>query len=258
MLEFDERAARDVNRIYATPDVVAQRAEVLALLAPRPGERVLDVGSGPGYLVGALADAVGPSGTVHGVDPSEPMNALARARNAARPWAHIDEGHALALPYADATFDVAVSTQVFEYVPDLPAALAEVHRVLRPGGRVLILDTDWDSVVWSAADRERHARVMSAWEEHLVHPHLPRALERLLGEAGFTVLRRRIVPIFNAALHPDTYSATLMELVARFVVGRRGVSADEAGGWLDDLRARGAEGEYFFSLNRDVVLAQRG
>ena len=78
MLQFDEDAARHIQRIYSTPDVVQQRAEVLALLAAQPGERVLDVGSGPGFLVASLADAVGASGAVHGLDPSAPMNAVAR------------------------------------------------------------------------------------------------------------------------------------------------------------------------------------
>ena len=78
MLQFDDDAARRIQRVYSTPDVVQQRAEVLALLAARSGERVLDIGSGPGFLVASLADAVGPSGAVHGLDQSMPMNAVAR------------------------------------------------------------------------------------------------------------------------------------------------------------------------------------
>src|SRR4051794_12439469 len=173
MLPFDENAARHIQRLYSTPDVVQQRAEVLALLAAQPGERVLDVGSGPGFLVASLADAVGAGGAVHGVDRSGPMNAVARDLVGDRSWATIDDGDALALPYADGAFDAAVATQVYEYVADIPRALAELRRVLRPGGRALVLDTDWDSVVWHAADRARHRRVMAAWEEHLADPHLP-------------------------------------------------------------------------------------
>jgi ubiquinone/menaquinone biosynthesis C-methylase UbiE len=134
-LEFDDASARRVERAHATPDVVAQRAQVMEPLAPQQGERVLDMGSGPGYLVASVADAVGPSGAVHGLDPSAPMNALARTRTAGRPWLHVDEGDAVALSYPDGTFDVAVSTQVYEYVADMPRALAELRRVLRPGGR---------------------------------------------------------------------------------------------------------------------------
>src|SRR3954447_7319153 len=59
MLQFDENGVRHIQRLYSTPDVVQQRAEVLALLAAQPGERVLDVGSGPGFLVASLAAAGG-------------------------------------------------------------------------------------------------------------------------------------------------------------------------------------------------------
>jgi len=148
MLQFDEEAARHIRRVYSTPDVVQQRAEVLALLAAQPGERVLDVGSGPGFLVASLADAVGPGGAVRGLDQSAPMNAAARDLIKDRPWAGIDDGDALTLPYPDAAFDAVVSTQVYEYVADIPRAFAELRRGLRTGGRAVVLDTDWDSVVW--------------------------------------------------------------------------------------------------------------
>ena len=80
-----------------------------------------------------------------------------------------------------------MSTQVYEYVADIPRAFTELRRVLRTGGRAVVLDTDWDSVVWHVADRELHRQVMAAWEEHLVHPHLPAVLPGLLRRAGFRV-----------------------------------------------------------------------
>jgi ubiquinone/menaquinone biosynthesis C-methylase UbiE len=254
-LEFDDAGARHIERTYATPDVVAQRAAVLGLLGVAAGERIVDVGSGPGYLLASIADAVGPTGAVHGVDPSAAMNALAAARTADRPWVRLHEGHALALPLADAALDAAVCTQVYEYVPDVPAALAELRRVLRPGGRALVLDTDWDSVVWHTADRDRHARVMAAWEEHLVHARLPRTLAGMLRRAGFTVTGQHVIPLLNTELHDDTYSANTMDLIARFVVGRRGLTGDDAEAWTRDLRSRAADGDYFFCLNRYCVLA---
>src|SRR3954453_20774766 len=145
MLQFDENGARHIQRLYSTPDVVQQRAEVLALLAAQPGERVLDVGSGPGFLVASLADAVGAGGAVHGVDRSAPMNAVARDLLGTRPRASIGGGdalapphrravragasiavaHALELPCREGTLDTAVSTQVYEYVADIPRALSE-------------------------------------------------------------------------------------------------------------------------------------
>ena len=158
------------------------------------------------------------------------MNAVARELTASRPWVSIDNGDALTLPYPDATFDAAVSTQVYEYVADIPTALAELRRVLRPGGRTLILDTDWDSVVWHAADRERHHRIMAAWEEHLVHPHLPPALPGHLRRAGFTVTGRPLIPLFNPTYEPNTYSALTMDS-SRIRQRTAGLTAEDIDGW---------------------------
>jgi arsenite methyltransferase len=135
MLQFDEKQAKQVEQTYMTADIVEQRRATRALLALQPGERVLDIGSGPGFLAEEMAAEVGPEGAVHGVDPSESMLAIARRRGTAVQYAL---GDAVSLPFDDETFDAAIATQVYEYVPDMPAALAEVRRVLRPGGRLLL------------------------------------------------------------------------------------------------------------------------
>jgi arsenite methyltransferase len=255
ILEFDEERARGIERSYATPDVVAQRRFVLDLLNLQRGERVLDIGSGPGYLVEEMAAVVGETGAVHGVDASAAMNAIAAGRTAGQPWVRIDEGDVLELPYDDDAFDVAVSAQVYEYVADMPSALAELRRVLRPGGRALILDTDWDSLVWHIKDRELHRRVAAAWDEHLVHPHLPSVLSGLLRAAGFTVTGHHVHVLFNAELTDDAFSASFMRAIAGYVPGRQGVTETDAIAWLADLQARSDAGEYFFSVNRYVVMA---
>jgi arsenite methyltransferase len=150
MLEFDEENARRLEAVYTTPDIVEQRRVIRAALSLQPGERVLDIGSGPGFLAAEMAAEVGPAGRVHGVDPSESMLAGARRRDVPVEYGI---GDALALPFPDEHVDVAVCTQVYEYVEDIAAALAEARRVLRTGGRLLVLDTDWDSIVWHSGDR---------------------------------------------------------------------------------------------------------
>ena len=258
--QFDEEASRRVEAIYSTPDVVAQRQAVLQGLELRPGERVLDVGSGPGFLAADMAMAVGDSGRVCGIDISENMVAISRSRCANLSHVEFQAGNATRLPFPDGDFDVAVSSQVYEYLGDgdVTAALEELHRVLRPGGRVLILDTDGDSMVWHSTDRARMARVLAAWEEHCADFHLPPKLSTRLTRVGFSIRRRDVIPIFNPEYAPNTYSYGLMSMIVAFTPGKRGVTEEEAKAWAADLRRLGEEGSYFFSLNRYLFLAIKG
>jgi SAM-dependent methyltransferase len=84
MLQFDAEASHRVEATYMTPDVVEQRQAVLGALGLGPGERVIDIGTGPGLLAAELAAAVGPDGLVCGIDISDSMLALARARTTRR------------------------------------------------------------------------------------------------------------------------------------------------------------------------------
>jgi arsenite methyltransferase len=253
MLRFDDESSRRVEAAYLTPDVVSQRRSVRGWLALRPGERVLDLGVGPGFLAAEMAAEVGPDGTVAGIDVSESMLALARGRGAR---VDLRSGSSADIPYPDASFDAAVSTQVLEYVADIPAALAELRRVVRPGGRLLILDTDWDSIVWRSGDDARMAAVLAAWEDHLADPRLPR---RLLGElraAGFTPGAPRVLSLLNVGFDPVTaFSAGLIDIIGDFVAGRGALPAAEVDAWKADLRGLGDD--YFFSLNRYVFQAVR-
>jgi len=256
-MEFDEAASRRLLRAYTTPDIVRQRRLVLAALAPEPGERVLDIGSGPGLMAAELAAAVGSEGRVDGIDISESMLAIAgeQQRPAGSAPITFALAHAGELPFADESFHAVLCTQVYEYVSDIDGALQQARRVLRPGGRIAILDTDWDSIVWQSSDPERMRRVLGAWEAHLVDPHLPRSLPRALARAGFTDVRCEVIPVLNVGFDAQTFSADLLELIARFVAGRDGMPAEEAAAWAQDLRTLGED--YFFSLNRYLFLARR-
>jgi arsenite methyltransferase len=257
MMEFDEVASRWLLKTYMTPDIVQQRRIVLEALAPEQGERVLDIGSGPGLMAAELAAAVGPDGWVDGIDVSDSMLAIANEQRRPDTSAPITFtlGEAVVIPFAEETFDAVLSTQVYEYVSDIPAALAQAHRVLRPGGRCVILDTDWDSIVWRSTDRGRMQRVLSAWDEHLADPYLPRSLPSALARAGFSDIRSAVVPVLNVGYQLETFSAGLLEMIARFVGGRGEVPVSEAAAWAEDLRTLGED--YFFSLNRYLFVAAR-
>lgn len=255
--DFDEQTARQVETVHCTPDAVAQRAAIRRALALWPAARVLDIGCGPGFLANEMAEDVGPGGSVDGIDVSESMIAIARRRQPAAGSAplRLQLGEARALPFADARFEVVVSTQVFEYIEDVAAAVAEARRVLRLGGRLLLLDTDWDSVVWYSRAPGRMRRVLAAWDAHAADPHLPRTLAGHLREAGFTLDDAWVLPVLNRAYNPNTYSAGLIALVEAFVAGRDGVTVEDAAAWAQELRELGDR--YFFSLNRYVFVATR-
>ena len=256
-LQFDEETSRHVEAVYATPDVVEQRRITRAALALGPGERVLDLGCGPGYLSAEMAEEVGSEGRVHAVDVSESMLELARRRERSDRAASIEFGiaDATALPFEDGSFDALTCTQAYEYVAEIETALREAHRVLAPGGRLLIVDTDWDSIVWRTPDQELTRRILRAWDEHLAHPDLPRRLPELLRDAGFEPAHSEVVPLLNIGYDENTYSAPIAGMIARFVAGRQGIGANEANSWASDIRSMGDN--YFFSLNRYLFVATR-
>ena len=254
-LRYDEEATKQLLAMYITQDVIAQRQQFLRALSPQEGERILDVGSGPGFLAAEIAGAIGPTGFVRGIDVSEPMIELAQDHCAQLPWTTFSQADATHLPFPDECFDAVISTQVLEYIPDVDAALSEIHRVLRPHGRVVIVDTDWDSIVWHSNNRHLMDRVLAVWEEHAADPHLPRTLSNRLDGAGLDVKLQKVVPLLNPGFVEDSYSNRLIDLIVSFVSDRSGISRDEAQSWAGNLRQTGLEGQYFFSLNRYVFLA---
>ncbi len=259
-LVFDEAAAKALEAMYLTPDVVAQRARVLEMLAPKPGEHILDVGTGPGLLAYDLARLVGDKGRVVGLDNAAAMVALARTRLADQKHAECVEGSATDLAFADGSFDAMVSTQVYEYVADMPRALSELNRVLKPGGRALILDTDWRSIVWHSSDNARMDRVLAVWDDHLANPHLPATLGPLLQRAGFTIRRVEIVPMLSSHYQPVSYAAGIMRAIHGFTranASRRGLDAQQVQAWYDDQQQLIAQGAFFFSVNRYVFLGTK-
>ena len=254
---FDGAAARRIEQIYLTPDIVEQRRATRALLHLRPGETVLDVGCGPGYLLAEMADEVGDSGKLSGIDSGADMIVVARQRCAGKSTIALQVADALALPFAAAAFDVVVSTQVYEYIADIAGALREAARVLRPGGRLLIVATDWESSVWNNSDEARMARVLEAWREHGADSRLPRSLPKRLREAGLLLDRVEVILIINIEYDPNTYSYSMISVMAKFGVGRQNLSTAELRIWADDLKAYGERGEYFFSVNRYAFIARK-
>lgn len=108
----------------------------MAALAPRPGERILDIGCGAGQTSLELAQAVGPAGSVLGVDLSEPLLEIARRRGAGVAGLEFCQDDAQTAGFAAGGFDAAFSRFGVMFFADPPAAFANIRRALKPGGRL--------------------------------------------------------------------------------------------------------------------------
>lgn len=255
--QFDEATSRQLEAVYLTPDVIEQREKIMALFSVRPGEKALDIGCGPGLTTLALAEATGSTGQVTGVDIAEPMLAIARKRCAHFSHVSFTTADVTSLPYDDASFTIALATQVYEYVEQVDQALVELARVVQPGGRVLIVDTDWESAVWASNDDVRMRRVIDTWNTHIPHPQLPRDLKLRMERAGFKHVRVEVVPLVNTVYDAQTFSVGMMTLLGAFAEGRNGLTQKDIQDWKHDARVMGEQQRYFFSLNRYVFIADR-
>jgi len=253
LLEYNEEASKRLLAVYTTPDVETQRREFINAINLEPGEKVLDVGSGPGFLTKIMRDKVGPLGLICGVDISEFQLNIARSNTKENDGIKFSYGDATDLPFPDEYFDTIACTQVLEYVNDVDKALKEFHRVVRNGGKIAILDTDWDSIVWHSSNPERMRRILKVWEAHASDPFLPRKLAKSMNRAGFKIINQKIFPIYNPNYEEETYSNRMIDLIIPFVIETGNLSKEEANSWANELR-NSAEYGYFFSLNRYFFL----
>lgn len=185
-------AAIDDAPVWSAPFGLA----LLDAVRPRPGLRALDVGSGLGFPTVELAQRLGPTSHVTGLDPWRAANARARAK--ARAWGldnlTITEGRAERMPFADASFDLVVSNNGINNVDEDRQACREIARVARPGAKVLLTLNLPDTMreFYAAYRHVLAARglgaLLPALEVHIFHKRKPLAyVEGALREAGLAV-----------------------------------------------------------------------
>ena len=255
MVAYDEAEARKTDRAYQTPDVTRQRMRTLEALQLKAGESVLDVGCGSGLLAHDMATLVGESGRVTGVDISQDMLALAEQRCANLSQVLLKQSKAEKLPEGDESVDAVVCVQVLLYVSDVARVLSEMHRVLKSGGRIAIIETDWRGTVLNSFDDSLTRKMLAAWDDAVSSPNLPVRLGPLLKAEGFSAVNVDAFPIVNTSYTPGIWSVEMLEQFAEYARDQGAVSAAASEAWLDDLQHKGSEGSYFFCVNRFVFTA---
>ncbi len=217
------------------------------------GQRVLDLGCGPGFFAAALAERVGASGSVDGADINARFVADAndRAADIANlQFHHIDDHR---LPFDDGRFDRVIMKNVLEYVPDLGATLAEVFRVTAPGGKVHVIDSDWGFVLVEPWGPDRTRAFFEAAAPAFREPLIGRRAPAALADAGFLPAQVQI------STHADQKGMGLNVLtnMASYIKTFDAKPAAEVEAWLEEARAAVDQARFLFCLPQFLITADK-
>lgn len=250
------------DRLVGALDAQAASAGVRRLrewahhaLAARPGERALDIGAGTGSETQVLAAAVGDGGAATGVEPNPGLRAAAEQRAAeARSSARFVPGDACALPVQDACIGLVWCERVFQHLTEPDRAAAEIARVLRPGGRVALLDTDWATTILHPGDPEVVAVLTGG---ALMAAANPTAGRRLVGQLAAVGLE--IDDLGSQALIQDRRKVSwpVIRMLGETAVKRELITEKQRDELYADLTTAAEHGALHMSVTMFGVIAHR-
>ena len=255
MVTYDKQAAKDIELSYQTPEIVRQRIQTLEALALRAGEHVLDAGCGTGLLIQGMSSTIGPGGRIVGIDFSDDMLEVARNRCDGISHIELQQGSVTQLPFDDNSFDAVSCTQTLLYVDDVETALSELYRVLKPGGRVAIIETDWRGVVLSSPNQAMTRKILDAWDAAVSSPNLPVKLIPMLKKQKFGAIKTEAIPVLNTSYSPVNFSSCILQDFLLHAVKDKAITTQEAEQWITQIRDLGKNDSYFFCVNRFLFTA---
>ena len=222
----------------------------------QPGHAVLDVGCGPGTDTIALAGLVGPTGRVVGVDCDADLIAEAdrRAERAGcSAWCRHQQGDALALPLEMGTFEACRSERLFHHVHNPAGVLAEMARVTRPGGWVVVWDTDWGTLSIDTPEVDIERRLVRVKAERVVN-------NGYAGRQLYGLFKRQQFAYIDMEIHPVSFTdytllryASVMDTVERDALAAGLVTEEELHRWQQSLLEAQNTGTFFAHVTGVLV-----
>jgi SAM-dependent methyltransferase len=236
-----------LDGMAARPEIQRVRSAARAALASAPGQRILDAGCGAGEEARRLAAAVAPGGEVVALDLSATTVTLARSRHDGGPVAY-RTGDVTALDFPDGTFDGVRCERVLQHLADPDGAVAELVRVTRPGGRVCLVDTDWESLAGDGVPDD----LAAALKAHLYgsgrlhHASMGRTLRRRLVQAGLVDVTAE--PVQLTYTDPAEAATVIPVFNPEIPAESNMMPADLLEPWFAAVDAATARGEFLVTL----------
>jgi arsenite methyltransferase len=225
---------------------LSRRQAILETLSIKAGDQIIDIGCGGGHLLEPLARAVGGQGHIYGLDPSEDQVAQARDRCSEYDNVTLLNSYADEICLEQNSCNSVTSTQAFEYIENIDAALAETTRVLISGGAFVNISILWDYFKFFGAEEKLNKRIHDAFRAHCSHQMLPMELSGKLTRLGYRDIRNKSLAFLVTHRDQNSPAHYTEEIVAFFALNQ-GMSESDVMDWKSQLAQAEKEGRFGFT-----------
>lgn len=256
-LQFAGRTIELLERLYAAPALIGYRKSLLQKLNLVNRASLLDLGIGTAANTLLVLEQF-PNMKVLGIDYSLPMLQHSRQKLNAQGLGNqvnllcID---AQRINYPSGSFDYAIISQVLSYVREPVLVLENVRKCMKTGGRILLEDSDWESVIYNCGGDPIWQKIRGAWLEQSFRVDGGRRLKEFAHQAGLQIENSSYIHLQNNRFSEDQYGYWLAMIIADHLQQAHVMRESELSRWLDILQDLSDLDGYYFGLNRMSVMA---